>query len=257
LVEENSEIVRLDNVSFTRSNDTKSKLFEDINLSVKEGEFISILGPSGCGKTTLLHLISNLLQPTSGQIIVNAYKDQRPDIGFVFQDYALFPWLNVFENVEFGLKMEKIPFDEREPRVLDILDKVGLKKFRYKFPHELSGGMKQRVAVARVLANDSKILLMDEPFSALDHHIREEMQVFLLDIWEKFNKTIIFVTHHVEESILLADRIFLMYFKAIEIQKEITVNLPRPRDASSKEFNDFRDQLILELEISYLKKSQP
>jgi NitT/TauT family transport system ATP-binding protein len=219
----------------------------DINLEVKPGEFICLLGPSGCGKSTLLNAVAGFSLPTSGSIIVNGNPVQAPgpDRGMVFQEYALFPWMTVEKNIAFGLEIKKQPKAQIREKVSALLEMLNLQDFRDRYPKDLSGGMRQRVAIARVLALDSPILLMDEPFGALDSLTRRNLQDELLRIWLEFKKTIIFVTHSIEESIYLADRIIVMTYRPGTIKKIVGVTMPRSRDPSSVEFNNLKKELSL------------
>jgi NitT/TauT family transport system ATP-binding protein len=244
-------------VSFLRDTDsaTQTEILKDISFTIRDGEFVSIIGPSGCGKSTLLNILCGLLNPTKGNVFVegNPINGPQKEVGMVFQDYGLFPWLTVQQNVEFGMKLKSISKLERNQRTQDILNKVGLLSARHKYPHQLSGGMKQRVAIARVLANDSEYLLMDEPFGALDHQTRLIMQRFLLDVWKQFNKTILFVTHHVEEALILSERVFLMTSRPGMFLEEATIGLRYPRDITTKEFNNYRIHILTHLEREVLK----
>jgi NitT/TauT family transport system ATP-binding protein len=183
-----------------------------VNLSIARGEFICLIGASGCGKSTLLRMIGGFETPSSGQVLMNGAPVMRPgpDRGMVFQDYGLFPWLSVRRNIGFGPAARGVPKVEREAIVDRFIGMIGLDRFADAYPHELSGGMKQRVAIARVLANDAAVILMDEPFGALDAMTRERLQVELLSIWETTGLTVLFVTHAIEEAILLADRVIVM-----------------------------------------------
>ncbi len=228
---------------------------ERVDLEVREGEFFCLLGPSGCGKTTLLSLIAGFERPTSGEIRVfgKAVEGPGADRGVVFQsDQALFEWLTVEENVEFGLRMRGIPRQERRAIVERNLALVGLAAHRHKFPHELSGGMKQRVQIARVLANDPEILLMDEPFAALDAQTRRRMQQELTRIWSKARKTVVFITHDIAEAITLGDRIGVMtHGPAARVKRIVPVDLPRPRDHLTEDFvrlfNELHDEIEQEI----------
>jgi NitT/TauT family transport system ATP-binding protein len=184
----------------------------DIDLTVENGEFVAILGPSGCGKSTLLELIAGLEPLSSGRIALDgkSVSGPAPGVVMVFQDHSLFPWLSVKDNVGFGLAMKKVPKPERERRVARLLERVQLSKFVNHRPHQLSGGMKQRVAIARALVESPEFIMMDEPFAALDFQTRVLMQRFLLEVWLEFKPTIIFVTHHIDEAVLLADRVVVM-----------------------------------------------
>ncbi len=204
---------------------------DNISIDVPDNQFAVIVGPSGCGKSSLLYLVAGLAEPTSGEILLgNEEVDgPGPDRGMVFQSYTLFPWLTVRENVEFGLKRRKVPAAERESIVNRYLNETGLAAFHDAYPKQLSGGMMQRVAIARALANDPKILLMDEPFGALDSQTRNSMQKLLLRVWEQNQKTVLFVTHDIDEAILLGDRIYVMTARPGRLKEEIIVPIPRPR----------------------------
>ncbi len=220
---------------------------DDINLDVNPGEFICLLGPSGCGKSTLLNAIAGFSSPTSGTITVDGKTVQSPgpDRGMVFQEYALFPWMTVEKNIAFGLEIKKLSKPQINEKVGALLEMLNLQDFRERYPKDLSGGMRQRVAIARVLALDSPIMLMDEPFGALDSLTRRNLQDELLRIWTEFKKTIIFVTHSIEESIYLADRIVVMTYRPGKIKKQVIVTIPRQRDPSSVEFNELKKELSL------------
>ncbi len=218
---------------------------KDINLEIKAGEFVCLLGPSGCGKSTLLNAVAGFALPSSGEITVEGKKIAAPgpDRGMVFQEYALFPWMTVAQNIAFGLEIQKKDKAEIDLTVNQLLDLLHLNDFRDRFPKDLSGGMRQRVAIARVLALDSPIMLMDEPFGALDALTRRNLQDELLRIWEKLGKTILFVTHSIEESIYLADRIVVMTYRPGTVKRDQYVDMPRPRDPSSAAFNDLKREL--------------
>lgn len=202
----------------------------DISLQVDEGEFLCIIGPSGCGKSTLLRILAGLYQQSAGEVIVHTNgTEHRPVNAMVFQEYAIFPWRSVADNVAFGLEMRGVPRGERAARTSEYLAKVGLSQFANHYPYQLSGGMKQRVALARAMANDPEILLMDEPFGALDAQTRAVLQEELLRIWEEEKKTVIYVTHSIEEAIMLGDRVVLMTARPGKIKSIYEVNLPRPR----------------------------
>jgi ABC-type nitrate/sulfonate/bicarbonate transport system ATPase subunit len=213
-----------------------------IDLDIGEDEFLTILGPSGCGKSTLLNIIAGFEQATDGEVRLDGQiiRNPGPDRGVVFQEYALFPWLNVAQNIEFGLRERGVPKAERKDRVTRQISTVGLDGFEDRFPQELSGGMRQRVALARVLVNDPKILLMDEPFAALDAQTRTIMQTELLRVWSAERRTALFVTHNIEEAVLLGDRLVVMTARPGRIKEIVNVNLPRPRDVTSAEFNEIR-----------------
>ncbi|HIH61840.1 MAG TPA: ABC transporter ATP-binding protein [Methanobacteriales archaeon] len=228
-------------------------ILQDINLQVEDGEFLCIVGPSGCGKTTLLRIIAGLEKPTTGRILADGRPIKGPgaDRGFVFQQYTLFPWRTVLENVTFGLELKELEKDEREKIAIDYLKLVGLEDFKDAYPYELSGGMKQRVAIVRALANNPRFLLMDEPFAALDIQTRNLLQRELLYIWDKTNETIIFVTHNVDEAVFLADRIVVLSARPGRILKIFKVEIDRIRDRLSKEFLTLRGEIlkILEKEV--------
>ena len=231
---------------------------EDIDLSIGQGEFICILGPSGCGKSTLLNAIAGFSLPSSGRVVANGktVTAPGPDRAMVFQEYALFPWMTVAQNVSFGLEIKKLPPDEIRKRVDALLEKLHLREFRDRFPKHLSGGMQQRVAIARALALDSPIMLMDEPFGALDALTRRNLQEELLRIWMEFKKTIVFVTHSIEESIFLANRVVAMTYRPGSIKKIIPIDLPYPRENSSVEFIRLQQeltQLVMEEQLRHQK----
>jgi NitT/TauT family transport system ATP-binding protein len=233
---------------------------EDASLSVHENEFVSLIGPSGCGKSTLLRAAAGLETPTSGEIRVDGVETYRPgaDRGMVFQTYTLFPWLTVRENIRFPLAKSGLSEPEKEERIRSYIRLIGLEGFENSFPNQLSGGMRQRVAIARALVYRPRILLMDEPFGALDAQTRLLMQELLLDVWEKQRTTVLFVTHDVEEAILLSDRIFVMTARPGRIKTIVDIHLPRPRRMleleSSPEFNIYKKQ-ILELVREEARKS--
>lgn len=226
--------LRVDAVSL-RYQSPKGETFtalDRVSLEVPDQQFAAIVGPSGCGKSSLLYLTAGLSEPSDGAIYVGGQQVRGPgaDRGMVFQSYTLFPWLTVRQNVEFGLKRRGLRSDEINTTVEYFLNEVGLRKFANHYPKQLSGGMMQRVAIARALANDPQILLMDEPFGALDSQTRLQMQKLLLQIWEHTRKTVVFVTHDIDEAILLADRIFVMGARPGRIKRILDVPLARPRD---------------------------
>lgn len=218
---------------------------KNIDLTIAPGEFVCLLGPSGCGKSTLLNAVAGFQPPSTGSIVINGQTilSPGPDRGMVFQEYALFPWMTVAQNIAFGLEVQKKDPAEIASTVGQLLDMLRLKDFRDRFPKDLSGGMRQRVAIARVLALDSPIMLMDEPFGALDALTRRNLQDELLRIWEKLGKTILFVTHSIEESIYLADRIVVMTYRPGMVKRDQHVDMPRPRDPASSAFNDLKREL--------------
>ena len=226
---------------------------EELTFSVAEGELVAILGPSGCGKSTVLNLAAGFLRPTAGRILLEGREVAAPgsDRGVVFQEHALFPWMRVLENVTFGLRLKGVPQRERLAAGRRFVDLVGLSGFEGHWPRQLSGGMKQRVAIARALANDPKVLLMDEPFGALDAQTRRMMQDELVKIWATTKKTCLFVTHSIEEALLLADRVITMTARPGRVKAVHPVPLPRPRDDGSAEFVAPKRQLsdLLQQEV--------
>jgi NitT/TauT family transport system ATP-binding protein len=217
-------------------------VLENLSFDVKEGEFFCIVGPSGCGKTTLLQLIFGLEKPASGEIIIDGSPVTGPrlDCGIVFQEYALFPWKTVQANIEFGPKMRRVKKEERREIARRHIEITGLQGFENHYPYEISGGMRQRVAIARALANEPKILLMDEPFAAVDAQLRESLQQEILRIWDKTKKTIVFVTHQIDEAIFLADRVLVMSARPAKVKQIITQNLPRPRRQETRISPEFQ-----------------
>lgn len=211
---------------------------QDFSLDVASGEFICLLGPSGCGKTTALNIVAGLLRQSSGQVLVDGERvtGPGPDRAYVFQDYALFPWLSVAENVAFGLESQGWRKDDRLDRALAILKVMGLDRFASSFPKQLSGGMRQRVSIARALAVSPRVLLMDEPFAALDAFTRAQLQEELLSIWEALGKTVLFVTHNIDEAVQLADRIVVMTSRPGRMKCVIENDLPRPRDVTGPRY---------------------
>lgn len=221
------------------------EVLKNVNLSAKEGEFVCVLGPSGCGKTVLLYLIAGFLNPTSGKILLDGEAITEPDTdrAMVFQDYVLFPWKTVYGNVLFGLNSMGIEKQRKEEIAQKYLKLVGLKKFRDWPVHKLSGGMQQRVAIARALVMNPKILLMDEPFAALDSQYRRFLRKNLVEIWQKTKKTIIFVTHSINEAIYLADKIYLFSAIPATVKKVYQVDIPRPRHQRDSEFLKLSEEI--------------
>ena len=207
-----------------------------VDFDIKENEFICVIGPSGCGKSTLLNIIAGLLEPTSGQILVDGkpINGTGTDRGVVFQQYALFPWLTVKKNVEFGLKLKGLSKEECDAIAMKYLKMVEVEKFADSYPKELSGGMKQRVAIARAYAMNPEVLLMDEPFGALDAQTRTQLQSELLKAWQEENKTCFFVTHDIEEAIVLATRVVIMSARPGRIKEVVDIDIPYPRDQETK-----------------------
>jgi NitT/TauT family transport system ATP-binding protein len=221
-----------------------------VSFSIEPSEFVCIVGPSGCGKSTMLNIIAGFLTPTAGEIRIGGrpVTGQGLDRGVVFQDFAqLFPWRTALGNVAFGLEMKGVAKNEREEIARRQLQLVKLEKFCASYPHHLSGGMQQRVAIARALAYNPSVLLMDEPFAALDALTRDDMQRLLADVWRETRKTVIYVTHNVAEAVYLADRVIVMTPHPGTVKNEVRIDLPRPRDALSVEFLDYQKQLLREL----------
>ena len=233
-----------------RTDDKETVAIEDFTLPVKKGELVSLIGPSGCGKTTLLRAIAGLLQPTSGQIMIGDQQCRGPgsDRGMVFQDFALFPWRTVKQNVAFGLEIAGVPRAEREERTLRYVKAVGLEKFADARIHELSGGMKQRVGIARALVMHPAITLMDEPFGALDAQTRNIMQEQLVEIIQHSERTILFVTHSVDEALYLSDRVVVLSKRPSTIHKVLDLPWPHPRERTAPEFTQLRRDILAWLE---------
>ncbi|RQD85155.1 MAG: ABC transporter ATP-binding protein [Methanocalculus sp. MSAO_Arc2] len=244
--------VRINNVGKTFPSRIGDPLvaLEDISIEIERGEFLCILGPSGCGKTTLLRLVAGLDRPTSGEIIVEGKSVTGPDprLAMIFQEYSLYPWRTVRGNIAFGLQMRGMSREERDERVNHFIQLVGLEGFGDSYPYELSGGMRQRVAVARALATDPAVLLMDEPFGALDAQTRNRMQKELLLIWEKTKKTVIFVTHSVDEAVYIADRILVLSTRPGRVAGIYDIDIPRPRNRTSVEFAKIRRDVLEQID---------
>lgn len=225
---------------------------QDINLKLSAREFVCLVGSSGCGKSTLLNIIAGLVSPSAGQVLVDGVAVAGPgaDRGMVFQGYTLYPWLTVAQNVAFGLKLRNLAKSQQRERVSYYLEVVGLTQFANTYPKHLSGGMKQRVAIARALANEPEVLLMDEPFGALDAQTKEQMQQFLLDLWEKTHVTVLMITHDVEEAIFLSQRVYVMSSRPGQMKQEIPIDLPEIRHLDIKltpEFIDIKRQVLTAL----------
>jgi NitT/TauT family transport system ATP-binding protein len=243
---EGSDIITIDGVSKVfRSGASTIHALGDTSLHIGKGEFICLIGASGCGKSTLLRLIGGFETPTQGHVRMwdADVAGPGPDRGMVFQDYALFPWLTVRGNIAFGPKARGLHRKVVLATTNRFMEMVGLTKFADAYPHQLSGGMKQRVAIARVLANDAQVILMDEPFGALDAMTRERLQEELLELWQRTGLTVVFVTHAIEEAILLADRVVVMTPGPGRIQSDNRIPLSRPRDVASPDFNAVRREL--------------
>jgi NitT/TauT family transport system ATP-binding protein len=231
---------------FEKEGGAPTVALEEITLDIADEEFVCLVGPSGCGKTTLLRIIAGLDTSTGGSVTIDGERITGPDPrrGMVFQEYSLFPWRNVMDNIAFGLEMQGMDRESRMRIATTYLELVGLEQFRDAYPFELSGGMRQRVAIARALANNPDVLLMDEPFGALDAQTRNIMQQELLEIWEKTKKTVVFVTHSVDEAVFLADRIIVLSPRPGRICENIAVDLPRPRERTSADFAELRRHVL-------------
>jgi NitT/TauT family transport system ATP-binding protein len=228
---------------------------DSMDLDVADGEFVCLLGPSGCGKTTVLRVVAGLEPATGGKVLVHGKKVESagPERGMVFQEFALFPWRTVRRNIEFGPEIREVPEIKRREISSKLIELVGLEGFEDAHPDELSGGMRQRVGIARALANEPTVLLMDEPFGSLDAQTRNLMQKELLRIWSATKKTVLFVTHSVDEAVFLADRIVVMTARPGKVREIISVGLPRPRDRTSGEFIAVRGKVLAELDEEFEK----
>lgn len=242
----------VDNINMAFAGDGKPiQVLENINLQVREGEFVCLLGPSGCGKSTLLSLMAGFYAPTSGEITIDGEAVRSPDSRriFVFQERGVFPWLTVEGNIEFGLF--KLPRAERKNRIRHYVKMVGLEGFEKAYPHELSGGMKQRLEVARALAVNPDMLFLDEPFGALDSITRLIMRGELLRIWQAERKTIIFVTHDIDEAVQLADRVVVLGARPAKIQEIVNIDISHPRDLSSRRYLELRDGIFQQIGLAH------
>jgi NitT/TauT family transport system ATP-binding protein len=244
--------------NFRNGNHDDLLALERIDLQVRAGEFVCIVGPSGCGKSTLLHLIAGLAQPSAGEVLLDGRPVDGPDTGriLIFQDLGLFPWLTVIQNVEFGLRMAGVPKHERRLKSREYLRLVHLSKFENSYIHELSGGMRQRVALARALAIEPDVLLMDEPFAALDAQTRDLLHDELERIWAETGRTIIFVTHNVREAVRLGDRVVLITFRPGQVKRQFGVALPRPRHLEDVEVAKTAREVLDELREEINKSIQ-
>lgn len=243
--------------TFTSARGKATQALLPVDFEVRENDFVTILGPSGCGKSTLLRIVAGLDFPTTGQVVLDGQPVEGPgaDRGMVFQSYTLFPWLTIEQNIRFGLRERGMGLAEQKDRSDYFISKVGLRGFEQHFPKQLSGGMQQRTAIARALANDPKILLMDEPFGALDNQTRVLMQELLLGIWEAERKTVMFVTHDIDEAIFMANRVAVFSARPGRIKTELAVDLPHPRHytiKTSPEFMDLKARLTEEIRAESL-----
>jgi len=234
---------------------TEIVALDGLTLDIEPREFLTLLGPSGCGKSTLLNILAGFEKPDGGKVLLNGLPIERPgpDRGVVFQDYALFPWLDIQQNVEYGLREKGLDRAETRAIAQRFLALVGLTGFERRYPHELSGGMRQRVALIRVLAIDPKILLMDEPFAAVDAQTRTILQEELQRLWMQTLKTVVFVTHSVDEAIYLADRVTVMTARPGVVKAIVPIELPRPRDSTSDAFNRYRREITQLIEVESRK----
>ncbi len=238
--------------TFTSAKGPATQALLPVDFHVADNDFVTILGPSGCGKSTMLRIVAGLDQPTSGRVLLDGQPVTGPgaDRGMVFQSYTLFPWLTIEQNIRFGLRERGMPESQQKERAAYFIAKVGLRGFERHYPKQLSGGMQQRTAIARALANDPKILLMDEPFGALDNQTRVLMQELLLGIWEAERKTVMFVTHDIDEAIFMASRVAVFSARPGRIKTEIAVDLPHPRHytlKTSPEFMELKARLTEEI----------
>ena len=228
-------MLRVDQVSHefaaTTRDDLTVQVLAEIDLTIQDGEFVSLLGPSGCGKTTLLRIIAGLIRPSQGTVFIDGRPVDGPsrERAMVFQEFNLLPWRTSLRNVEFGLEVQGVPLPERRVKAQETVKLVGLEGFEGHYPHQLSGGMKQRIGLARALSTNPKYLLMDEPFGALDPQVRELMQVELLRLWEADRKTVLFVTHSIEEAIFLSDQVVIFSARPGRVREVMRIDLPRPR----------------------------
>jgi NitT/TauT family transport system ATP-binding protein len=246
--------LELKNISKTYVSDSGEKVpaLKNLNLLVRQGEFITLVGATGCGKTTLLNLIAGLENSYDGRMFLGDNLSLGRDVAYVFQHYTLFPWRTTLANVSFGLQMNHTSRKQRKAAALRLLSKVGLRRFETAYPHELSGGMRQRAAIAQALAIKPKLLLMDEPFGALDDSTRTELQRILTDLWQENRMTILFVTHNIDEAVVLGERVMVFSERPGSIIRRFDVNLPRPRNRNTKQFTDLfmqvRQSLSLQLD---------
>ncbi len=226
------------------------EVLDDIHYHVHDGRFVSIVGPSGCGKTTLLRVIAGLEKPSSGNLLLDGRKISHDvdRIGLVFQEYALLPWRTTLQNIELGLEIMEVPKEERRAAAMGYIRSFGLKDFENRYPHELSGGMQQRVAIARTLITDPRVVLMDEPFGSLDSQTRNNLQSFLLGLWQKKKVSIIFVTHNVDEAVFLSDEVLVFSKRPARITDRFEITASRPRERTSTDSNRMRKMILDALE---------
>lgn len=240
------ELIQLSKIYVSKEDGKKVEALKDVTLRIEEGEFVSLIGPSGCGKTTLLRIISGLERPTRGKFFIDGEDVREPwwQVGLIFQEFALFPWRTVRENIEFGLEMKGVSREERKTKAQEYVIRFGLNGFENRYPKELSGGMKQRVAIARTLVNDPRVILMDEPFGALDSQTRISQEEFLLQLWGRTKKTILFVTHNIDEAIFLSEKVIGFSRRPGTVKKIFSIALGYPRDLNSEGINDVRKEIM-------------
>lgn len=240
------ELIDINKRFSIRDSDHEVNVIDNIRYVVDCGKFVSIVGPSGCGKTTLLRIIAGLETASSGTVLLNGIQliPGSDAVGFVFQEYALFPWRTMMENIEIGLEIKKIDKKTRQDLVMEYIESFNLKGFENRYPKEMSGGMKQRVAIARTLIMKPKVILMDEPFGALDCQTRNDLQQFLLRVWKNMGGTILFVTHNVDEAVFMSDQIIVLSKRPAQIVKVFNVDVVRPRDRTSGKCNQIRKDIL-------------
>jgi len=240
------ELMGLSKAFGDENSDGPLHVLDDIHCRVEEGTFVSIIGPSGCGKTTLLRVIAGLETPSSGRVLIDGREisHETDRVGLVFQEYALFPWMTMIQNIQLGLEIMEVPKKERLSAAMDYVHRFGLSGFEDRYPRELSGGMQQRVAIARTLITDPTVALMDEPFGSLDSQTRNDLQAFLLRLWETQKVTIIFVTHNVDEAVFLSDDILVLSKRPAKIASRFQVDCARPRDRTGTECNAIRKKVL-------------
>lgn len=250
--------LKVENISKVFTNDNQiHTVLRDLSFSVQEGQFVTLLGPSGCGKTTLLTIMAGFQAASGGRVLLNGRQVDKPgpDRGFVFQNYALFPWMTVKDNILYPMKQQKVPAREREQRLQELLTIAQLAGKEKLYPHQLSGGMKQRTAFIRALAGSPEVLLMDEPLGAVDFQMRQNLQEELESLWLKDKTTVIMVTHDVDEAIYLSDRVIVMSAQAGKILEDLPVKLPRPRNRKDKEYTRTKEHLMELLKTAVNKQS--
>jgi NitT/TauT family transport system ATP-binding protein len=251
--------LKVESISKKFKNDSSFQtVLKDLDFTVREGQFVTLLGPSGCGKTTLLTIIAGFQAASGGRVLINGCQVTRPgpDRGFVFQNYALFPWMTVRDNILYPMKQRKVPGKEREKRLEELLGMAQLEGKEKLFPHQLSGGMKQRVAFIRALAGKPEVLLMDEPLGAVDMQMRQSLQDDLEVLWLKDKTTVVMVTHDVDEAIYLSDRVIVMSAQEGKIVEDLPVRLPRPRDRKGMEYHKHKERLAEALRIAMGKRPE-